>query len=155
MNQLIHFLQNEFGLSGKHVAEIARYYQEEALAKDDFLIKKGQPGHKSCLIKSGYLRFFSYSDKKSITHWIFGKDQLATDISGFYLQQPAKWNIQALTDTEVYTLSYSNYQKLQARFPEWERHEKLMIIKLMAGLENRVYALASMNAEERYQYLFQ
>ncbi|MEM6724014.1 MAG: Crp/Fnr family transcriptional regulator, partial [Bacteroidota bacterium] len=155
MQPLTHFLQNEFGVSPSMTAEIARYYQLEQLNKDDFLIKKGQAARKSCFIKDGYLRFFSYSEKKSITHWIFGKGQLATDISGFYLQQPAKWNIQALTDTTVYTLTYSNYQKLQTRFPEWERHEKLMIVKLMAGLENRVYALASMTAEERYQYLFQ
>ena len=80
---------------------------------------------------------------------------MVTDIASFSLQQPAKWNIQALTDTTILTLNYTNYQRLRLKVPEWDKYEKLLLIKLMSALENRVYALLSMSAEERYQYLFQ
>ena len=63
--------------------------------------------------------------------------------------------IQALTDTTVYTLPHINYQRLTAEVPEWSYFEKTFLIKLMSALENRVYALLSMSAEERYQYLYQ
>ena len=78
-----------------------------------------------------------------------------TDVASFYLQQPAKWNIQALTDTTAFVLTHSNYQQLREQIPEWDHYEKLLLIKLMSALENRVYALLSMSAEERYQYLFE
>ena len=78
-----------------------------------------------------------------------------TDVASFFLQQPAKWSIQALADTTTCTISQSNYQLLREEIPEWDQHEKLFLIKLMSALENRVYTLLSMSAEERYQYLFQ
>ena len=62
--------------------------------------------------------------------------------------------LKALTDTTVYTLTHSNYQQLRVKVPEWDNYEKLFLIKLMSGLENRVYTLLSMSAEERYQYLY-
>ena len=154
MQALITFLQKDLSVPEKLITKIVEFYSLERLAKDDFLVKQGQYCRKVCLIEKGYFRFFTYSDKKTITHWIFGKDQLVTDVAGFFLQQPAKWNIQALTDTTVFTLTYANYQLLRTQISEWDHYEKLFLIKLMSALENRVYALLSMSAEERYQYLF-
>ena len=155
MQSLISFLKKDLIIPERLIPEIVEFYATEQLPKNDFLVRKGQYCRKMCLIKEGYFRFFSYSGKKVITHWIFGKDQLVTDVSSFFLQQPAKWNIQALTDTTVFTLSFANYQILRNQIPEWDSYEKLFLIKLMSALENRVYALLSMSAEERYQYLFQ
>ena len=155
MKNLISFLKNDLSLPGNLIPKIIAFYHEETLPKNDFLVKKGQYCSKLCFIENGYLRFFTRSEKKTITHWIFGKDQLITDVASFFLQEPAKWNIQALTDTSVYTLTSDNYQKLRREVPEWDHYEKLFLIKLMSALENRVYTLLSMSAEERYQYLFQ
>ena len=151
---LFSFLKNELSFPENLIPEIMNFYKKEKLQKNDFLVKKGHYCNKMCLIEDGYFRFFSLSEKKTITHWIFDKNQLVTDVSSFFLQQPAKWNIQALTDTTVYSLTYPDYQKLRKQIPEWDNYEKLFLIKLMSALENRVYALLSMSSEERYQYLF-
>ena len=155
MENLISFLKNDLNIPLYLVPEITKYYKQERYSRHDFVAKKGQHLQNLCIIKEGYLRFFTYSGEKAITHWIFGKDQLVTDISSFFLQKPAKWNIQAITDTDVFTISYDNYQELRYKMPEWDQYEKLFLIKLMSALENRVYALLSMSAEQRYQYLFQ
>ena len=155
MQNLLPFLKEDLGLAESLAAKVADYFIEEQLSKDAFLVKEGQYLTRMCLVKEGYLRFFSYSEKKVITHWIFGKGKLVTDVASFFFQEPAKWNIQALTDTTVYTLTCENYQGLTKDVPEWNQFEKSFLIKLMSALENRVYALLSMSAEERYQYLYQ
>lgn len=154
MENLISFIQKDLDIPQKLVSTIIAYYRIERFSKNDFLVKKGGLCRKMCLIKEGYFRFFSYSDKKVITHWIFGSGQLVTDVASFFLQEPAKWNIQALMNTTAYTLAIEDYQKLRKAVPEWDNYEKLFLVKLMSALENRVYALLSMSAEERYQYLF-
>jgi len=154
MENLISFLEKDLNIPKNLIPKITAFYKEEQLSKGQFLVKKNQFCHKLVLIEQGYFRFFSLSDKKVITHWIFGKNQLVTDVSSFFLQEPAKWNIQTLTDTTVFTLTYSNYQKLRKEIPQWDNYEKLFLIKLMSALENRVYALLSMSAEARYQYLY-
>lgn len=155
MQKLSSFLRTEFKLPKVIAEQVLSFFEMEVLHKDSYLVKKGRQCQRMCIVQDGYLRFYSDSEKKTITHWIFGKDQLITDVASFFFQQPAKWNIQALTDTEVYTLSYSNYQKLRTHVPEWDHYERLFILKLLSALENRVYSLLSMSAEERYQYLFQ
>ncbi len=154
MQSLISFIKNELAIPQGLVSKVTAYYQKEQLSKHDFLVKKGAYCHRLCWIETGYMRFFSYADKKAVTHWIFGKGQSVTDVGSFFLQKPSKWNIQALTPVTIYTLTSENYQKLRTEVPEWDNYEKLFIIKLFCALENRVFALLSMSAEERYQYLF-
>ena len=154
MQTLEVFIHHELGIPKKMVSTVTKFYKKEQLQKHEFLVNKGRHCHKLCFVERGYFRFFNQNDKKVITHWIFGKGQLVTDIAGFYLKEPAKWNIQALTNITMYSITYSDFQELRTDMPAWDAYEKLMIVKLMSGLENRVYALLSMSAEERYQYLF-
>ncbi|MEL6254177.1 MAG: cyclic nucleotide-binding domain-containing protein [Bacteroidota bacterium] len=155
MQALISFLQKDLGIPEKLAVPISDFYKKERIAKNEFLVEEGKLCNKLCFIEKGYWRFFSYSDKKVITHWIFGDNQLVTDIASFHLQQPAKWSIQALTDSDIYTLSYADFKELRIAVPEWDMYEKLLLVKLLSALENRVYTLLSMSAEERYNYLFQ
>lgn len=155
MQALHHFLKTQLEIPDRLVTESAEYYQEETMGKGDFLVKQGQRCHRLSLITQGYLRFYSHASKKAVTHWIFGQQQMVTDVASFFLQQPAKWNIQALTPTTVHTLHSSQYEKLRTQIPEWDHHEKRFLIKLLSALENRVYTLVSMSAEERFKYLFQ
>ncbi|MEL6675554.1 MAG: cyclic nucleotide-binding domain-containing protein [Bacteroidota bacterium] len=155
MDLFASFLEKDLGLPTRLVPAIMDCFQEERLEKGTFLVKERQALHKLCFIEEGYLRFFSYSLDKEITHWIFSKYHIVTDVASFFLQEPAKWNIQALADTTLYALTYEAYQGMREKVPEWDAYEKLFLIKLMSALENRVYALLSMSAEERYQFLFQ
>jgi CRP-like cAMP-binding protein len=144
----------EFKLPKRLIERVISFYEVQGVLKDEFLVAKGKHCQHLCIIEKGYLRFYSDTEKKTITHWIFGQHQLITDVASFFFQEPTKWNIQALTDTTIYTLTYRNYQKLREEVPEWDHYERLFIIKLLSALENRVYSLLSMSAEERYQYLF-
>ena len=155
MHTLNTFLQTELGLPQSLIPAITKFFREEEVKKRTFLTKKGATCHKLSWIESGYVRFFSHTEKKAITHWIFGDGQLITDVASFYLLEPAILNMQALTNLKMYSLSYSDFQILRKEIPEWDAFEKLLLIRLMSAMENRVYALLSMSAEERYHYLFQ
>jgi len=154
MQVLTSYLKRELGIPQELLPQIAKYYKKEEINKHEFLVKKGSLCNKLCFIESGYWRFFTYSEKKAVTHWIFGANQIITDMASFYLREDAKWNIQALSKTEVYTLNYSDFQLMRTAIPEWDAYEKQLMIKLLSAMENRVYALLSMTAEERYKYLY-
>ena len=148
------FLKTQFNIPNQLITEVVSYYKEEQLTKDTFLAQQGQYCRKLCFLQSGYLRFFSYSDQKVVTHWIFSKGQLVTDVASFYLGEKAKWNIQAITETRVAVINSEDYECMIKAVPDWDAYEKRFLIRLLSALENRVYAFLSMSAEERYQYLF-
>ncbi|OJJ18087.1 Crp/Fnr family transcriptional regulator [marine bacterium AO1-C] len=100
------------------------------------------------------MRCHFQSDDKEITYWVYWKGHLVTDSSSFFLNTPAKWYLQALTDCTIYTITQQDYPKIKEQAPIWESSEKLFLLKLLTSLEKRVYALLSMSAEERYTFLY-
>ena len=78
-----------------------------------------------------------------------------TDLAGIHFNKPSRYNIQALTDCELYTISGNDYNNLGNIIPKWHEFEKLFIAHCFDLLEERVFTLLSMTAEERFRLLFQ
>jgi hypothetical protein len=54
----------------------------------------------------------------------FNSRIFVTDLSSFMTDIPARWDIQALTDTELYTIHKADYETLQNKIPQWHILEK-------------------------------
>ncbi|BAP30601.1 cyclic nucleotide-binding domain protein [Chryseobacterium sp. StRB126] len=133
---------------------IASFFKPEIIKKNDFFLKSGKKSTKLSFIKSGLLRIFCETEKKEITQWVSTQGYFITDLSSFMSDIPARWDIQALTDTELYTIHRDDYEKLQNRIPRWYVLEKAFIIHCFATMETRIHNHLSMTAEERYIYFF-
>ncbi|OJV54473.1 MAG: Crp/Fnr family transcriptional regulator [Bacteroidetes bacterium 43-16] len=101
------------------------------------------------------LRVYALSDGKEITQWISTENFLVTEVAGFFFDQPNRWNIQAFTDTTLWTISKASYHKLCRELPKWHEIEKRFFVKCFAMIEDRIFAHLSMTAEERYQQYFE
>jgi len=73
----------------------------------------------------------------------------------FNFKQRARWNIQALTDCKLYTIDKENYALLNSIVPNWVEMEKQFLASCFVTLEDRVFNHLSLNAEERYDKLFE
>lgn len=133
---------------------IVSFFKPEIIKKNDFFLKGGKSSTKLSFIQSGFLRIFCETEKKEITQWISTKGYFVTDLSSFMSGIPARWTIQALTDTELYTIEKSDYEKLQDKVPQWHILEKAFIVHCFTTIETRIYGHLSMTAEERYHCFF-
>lgn len=154
MEVLHHYIKNTLGIPEHYAQQVASLFQEETLKKEEYLVQKTGYCKKMIFIKNGYLRCHFLNEDKEITYWIYWQGHLVTDSSSFFLDVPAKWNLQALTDCEVYSLPKTMYPKIKELAPIWESSEKLFFVKLLTSLEKRVYSLLSMTAEQRYTFLY-
>ncbi|PSR56751.1 Crp/Fnr family transcriptional regulator [Adhaeribacter arboris] len=100
------------------------------------------------------MRVYVATPEKEVTQWISTKGYFVTDLAGIIFHQPTRWNIQALTNCELYTIQKTDYNNLGQLIPEWHHLEKLFIARCFTFLEDRIFALLSMTAEERYRHLF-
>lgn len=133
---------------------IVSFFKPEIIKKNDFFLKGGKSSTKLSFIQSGFLRIFCETEKKEITQWISTKGYFVTDLSSFMSGIPARWTIQALTDTELYTIEKSDYERLQDKVPQWHILEKAFIVHCFTTIETRIYGHLSMTAEERYLCFF-
>lgn len=154
MTELEKYIQINFGVNTDDLTKISRFFKLITLKKDEFYLKAGRYSDRLGFVQSGIIREFVAVGDKDVTKWISTKGYFAVDIHSFYFKQPARWNIQALTDCELYVIDISDYEKIGQLMPRWAELEKLFIAKCFAVLENRVLQHISLSAEERYTQLF-
>lgn len=135
--------------------KITSLFTETELKKGDYFTKSGQYCEKLSFVRSGFIRVFATANDKEVTQWISTKGYFITDLYSFNFKQRARWNIQALTDCELYTINKDNYALLNNLVPNWVEMEKQFIAGCFIQLEDRVFSHLSLNAEERYNKLFE
>jgi CRP/FNR family transcriptional regulator, anaerobic regulatory protein len=156
MTELEQNIKAYFGvIAAEELQSISALFKLTAHKKGDFLLKSGQRCDKLSFIQSGILRMFVTTEDKEITQWISTKGYFSTDLSSFIFETPARWTIQALTDTELYSITKEDYKKIGATIPTWNQLEKLFLIRCFTILEDRIFTHLSMTAEERYQFFFE
>jgi CRP-like cAMP-binding protein len=154
MTELEQYIQSYFGVAKEETKTISSFFKPVLLPKGEYFLKAGRHSNRLGFVQAGILREYVVLDDKEITKWISTKGYFAVDLSSFIFNRPARWNIQALADTELYVIDDEAYRKIGEAIPQWKELEKLFIAKCFTVLEDRVLAHLSMTAEERYHQLF-
>jgi CRP-like cAMP-binding protein len=154
MTELEQYIQSYFGVRPNNLMQISALFHEEEIKKGGYFLQTGKYCNKLSFIKEGMLRIYVTTAEKEVTQWISTKGYFVTDLSSLVFEQPARWTIQALADTTLYTIYKSDYQKIGQLIPQWHELEKLFIAKCFTMLEDRIFSHLSMSAEERYQFFF-
>lgn len=152
MNEIEYYVQNYFGIGGKEISKVSELFKKTLVTKNDFLVKEGKYARSLSFIKEGIFRMYALdaNANKEVTQWIATKGMFVGDLSSLIFNAPSRWNIQALTDCEIYKISQEDYKNLGTIVPSWHQLEKLFIAKCFISLESRVFNQISMSAEEKY-----
>lgn len=156
MTDLEHYIISYFGLiQPDGLKKVSSFFKPVTMKKGDFFLKSGRACDKLSFIQSGLVRIFAATEDKEITQWISSKGDFVTDLSSLVFDSPARWTIQALADTELFTISKEDYKNIGKVVPEWHELEKLFIAKCFTMMEDRIFSHLSMTAEERYNLFFE
>lgn len=155
MTELQNYIRTYFSLSKEDLEKVASMFQYETIEKGDFLVKEDQYCQKMSFVKDGLIRLYAHKGGKEVTQWISTKGYFVVDIYSFLFDRKSRWNIQALTGAELFSITKTHYHQLQERVPKWPAIEKQFIASCFVILENRVFDHLSLSAEERYDKLFE
>ncbi|MEZ5016375.1 MAG: Crp/Fnr family transcriptional regulator [Flavipsychrobacter sp.] len=153
MTELEQYIQSYFAVDDNKLADIAASFQFQKVNKGDFLLKQGRVCGQLSFISTGLVRIYTVIDDKEVTQWISTQGYFVTDLASFIFNTPARWQIQALTDCTLYSITKEDYNNIGNTIPEWHQLEKLFIAKCFVLLEDRVSRHLYMSSEERYQFL--
>jgi len=155
MSELEQYISSYFGVVDKNdLQKIGFLFKKTEIKKGEFYLKTSKTCKTLSFIQEGMLRIFVNTPDKEITQWISTPGYFITDLSSFINETPARWNIQALTDTIIYTISKEDYKSISTLVPIWNELEKMFLIKCFTYLEDRIFSHLSMSAEERYQFFY-
>lgn len=114
MTELEQYIQSYFGVvDTEDLKTIVSLFTSTTIKKGEYLLKTGKRCDKLSFVQSGFLRIFAATEEKEVTQWISTKGYFTIDLSSFVFDTPSRWSIQALVDTELYSITKEDYKKLE------------------------------------------
>ncbi|AYB35290.1 Crp/Fnr family transcriptional regulator [Chryseolinea soli] len=135
---------------------ILAYFSPKKLEKHQLLIRAGDAVHHTYWTKKGFLTStFTAPDGKE--HIIQFSDEgcWITDQNAFYHHAKAIFNISAVEDSELLSLSFENREKLCATFHKMEHFFRKKANDSFTKQQKRLLTYLTSDSQQRYELLLQ
>jgi len=119
--------------------------------KGKLLLKAGEVCEHIYFIKKGAVRGFIKDGTKDITTWITAENEVVSSISSLDIREPAQENMQAIENCEMLALTYSDFQDLYIKFPEFNIVARKLLQKYYQDAERRAFIARVTKAEKKYR----
>lgn len=114
------------------------------------IVKEGQFADKAYFIIKGCARAFYLKEGKDITDWFAFDNDFICSINSFYLDIPSPHYIEVLEPTVLLEISKKQIDILSTKYPEFDKLEKLVVIKTMLRLQQRIVSVQFETAAQKY-----
>lgn len=150
-NKLLYFLKNWAGISEEEEPIILSAFETVSIKKKKDVLIAGTPCKYLYFITKGCLRSF-YVDSKGVEHiyQIRMENGWISDLESFFTQEPAKYTIEALEDSEMLRISFDRMEQLYREVPKLERYFRILFQKAYINALKRLNASMWDTALERY-----
>ncbi|WP_066377112.1 MULTISPECIES: Crp/Fnr family transcriptional regulator [unclassified Anabaena] len=150
--QLSKVLQNLVEIPTDEIAKLSRVFQPLTLKNGDFLMRAGEIPSQIGFVVSGILRlYYVNSAGTEFTKSFCPENHFVTAYSALVLNQPAKFFIEALEDSLLLVVDYSQYVQLCAVHSCWQTINHKLVEALFIKKEKREAELLLDDATTRYQ----
>lgn len=144
-------LTSNLNIDEKEISSIIDTCKTKKVKKDQFLLRENEYCKYTFFVEKGLLRQFSIDDKGKEHILSFAPENwLVTDRESSYFNQPSKYFIEALEDSEVTIIDESFIQLLSKKISNFTDFNNRLLHNHIRHLQNRINLLLSASAEKRY-----
>lgn len=133
---------------------ISSHFNRKVFAKNQIITQQGETENHLSFIETGIVRFYIPGDENELTFNFNFNKEFTCAYDSFLTQTPSEYELQALTETIVWQISYSDLQKVYARTQVGNYLGRLASEKLFLTKSKRELSLLKYTAKERYLNLF-
>ena len=153
MDELRECIKSQILIDELSLDKILTNFKTKTLRKGEFLLKKGIVCREMAFIESGYLRMYDIVDGREITLWIGSAGKFITSVSSFVFQTENFWNIQAVTDCEMRTITRDDHFSLCQEQVKWLEFDNLLLAHSFALLQKNMFSQLHTTAQQRLEAL--
>lgn len=149
-----HFLNTIFSptdFKESELTSILSKFRQEVFLKNDFLLKEGKTENHYWFLESGFARsYVNDPNQNDITTNFYSKGDIVIDWASFFLRNPTRENIQALTDCVCWQLDFDNFQQLFHSIETFREHGRRRLVSSYFALKTQSISIIADQAKERY-----
>jgi len=127
------------------------HYEVKEVKKNEIILREGEISDSTFFVEKGLLRMYSI-DKAGKEHVIqFAPENwILSDTTSQLLNEKSRFYIEAIEESIVVVMRDGFFESLSKVYPEVAEKNQRLMINHIKNLQNRVNALISTTAEERY-----
>ncbi|MBU2975603.1 Crp/Fnr family transcriptional regulator [Zobellia sp. B3R18] len=149
-----HFLNNIFktsDFSDEELAAIIPKFKKVAFPKNDFILEEGKTENHYWFIESGFARSYVVNTEgKDISTNFYAVGDIVIDWTSFFLRNPTRENIQALTDCVCWQLDFDTFQELFHGIRSFREQGRTTLVNSYFSLKEQSVAMIADQASQRY-----
>jgi CRP-like cAMP-binding protein len=121
------------------------------LRRKQYLIQAGEIVQHEYFVTKGLLRAYTIDNKGQEHIAMFAmEDWWISDLYSFLTNTPATQHIDALEDSEIFSIEKTDLEKLYIEIPKFERFFRILLQNAFVSTQRRVLSSISQTAEEQY-----
>ncbi|MCG8573429.1 MAG: Crp/Fnr family transcriptional regulator [Flavobacteriales bacterium] len=152
MDPLKAYITSTIEIDDEQLNEIVDHFEPRQVPKNKHLVLKGQLMDTYYFILSGGLRVYLNNDDKDVTAWLSFENNWLVDIACIRNGTPTIYNIEAIEDTQLLTISSKQMDALYAHYPKWQEFGRKLWEKAFLQVVDSMIRHQTLSAEERYLY---
>ena len=145
------FLKSIVPLSDQEFENYRQYFKARTLPRNSYFAEIGKTSNEAAFIKKGLLRTYYINEKyEEVTSCFCEENNLTASYKSFISQQPSELSIQAVEDTELITISYTDLQNLYQQSPIWQNIGRTIAERQYMVMEQYASVLCNETAKQKY-----
>ena len=153
MEELLHNLSTIHPLSPEVIEYFRIHLKTRKLNKKNFLLKIGRVSEEIFFINQGLVRCFYLIDDKEVSSWFMKEGDVMISVESFFKQSISYESIQAVENSVVHYITYSELQHLYKNFSEFNIIGRVLTERYYTLSEQRLHSMRLKKARDRYLFL--
>ncbi|MBS4065759.1 MAG: Crp/Fnr family transcriptional regulator [Chitinophagaceae bacterium] len=138
------------GLNEEEAQKVSAQFSLKKLQKGDLFVQEGKTSKYLGFIEKGFLQYFILLDGEEKTTYSVGESSFVASLVSFLKQVPARENIRAVVNTDVWVIEKKVFTKLQNEIPAFHKfYVDMLEWQICCIDESRLDAIV-LTPQERY-----
>jgi CRP-like cAMP-binding protein len=154
LSQLKYLLKYFVDFDEQQLTQITKCFKPKAVKKNAILLSQGEVCNEFYFVHKGCIRtYFIDKEGNEKTRYIMCDSSIGTALTSFISRKPSFEFIEALEDSELLTISYADFYKLNNEITQWKVFYQRVLEMAYSFQNKKIEGLVTLTAKQRYELL--
>jgi len=154
INDLEEYIVSKLGSRPDNIDQVLACFTPHRYKRNELILRAGEVCRTCNFIVKGCVQVFVYDKEgNEMTRDFVVEEGWVMEIDSFSQQIPALENLRAIEPTSLLAISYSDFQMLVSRVPQFEMMYRQIIERSYTNSVFRLNTFIAMDALERWQWM--
>lgn len=150
------YIQANVTATPDQLNEIVSSFRAKKVKRNSILLSAGEICKELYFVNKGSIRTYYISRQgKERTRYLAPDGMICTSLNSFISQKPSFEHVDAIENSELLSISHTNFYKMIDGVEEWSKFYRLLLESAYSHQNERIENLVMLTANERYADIMQ